>query len=101
MYWRRNDSKTAVSPRSTPTLVTADSSQNWEAQHCLQAAQQVGEGPFQVTRQLGWFCFFQAVGLTSESSLLSFPPSEADSQLFLLTLEGRDLVNLVTFRDFL
>ena len=46
-------------------------------------------------------CFFQAVDLASESLLLSFLPSGRNSQLFMITMTGCGLVNLVSFRDFL
>lgn len=46
------------------------------------------------------FSLFLAAGLASESSsLLDF--CGKDSQLFLFTLEGKGLVNVVSFRDFL
>jgi hypothetical protein len=95
-----------------------DSSQKWGTRgtlHSLQRTHQIGESPFQVTvlnffhGKSADFCFSPAAGLVSESSLQlvlseslhSLTLSEKDSQLLLLTMVGRSLVNLVSFRDFL
>jgi len=66
----------------------------WSTLHSLQIAQQVRECLFQVIAKPGLgssvgFCFFQAAGLVSESSLqLTSHQSRRDSQLLLLVLAG-------------
>lgn len=71
---------------------------SWEnLDHTAQpvAAQQVGS----VRSKPLWFKALQAI--LFEFLQLSFLPSEAGCQLLLLTLAGTDLVDLVSFRDFL
>lgn len=52
--------------------------------------------------QLTGLFFFQAAGLVSGSSLqLRVASPDGDSWLLLLTLTGRGLVSMVSFRNFL
>jgi hypothetical protein len=89
-----------------------DSSQNlgtWSAVHSLQAHQQIGECPFQVTQlskallgSSATFCFSQATNLVLETSLqLSSLTFYEHSQSLLCMLAGKGLVNLLSFSDIL
>ena len=73
--------------------------------HSLQADEQVGDCPFQMMA-LNLFLASRLAQLLSGSwsgvrAVMWFGLSERDSQLLLLTLLGRGLVNLVYFTDFL
>lgn len=119
-YLQEKVTQTAASSKPTPTWVTAH--QSWSTWHSLQISQ-VGECPFQValllrasSRQLG-LSFFHAVLLlfllqAAWLCLLAgslpcyrvFFPAQLVYQLTLLftySLGRRNLVNLVSFRDFL
>lgn len=98
----RNDSKTI------PAWVTAHKS--WESgAHCpaykkLSKLDGVlSRLPKLLSGSLAVFCFLEAAGLDSISSLQFCPASVRDTytQLLLFALEGQSLINLVSFRYFL
>ena len=109
-YRSRNDS--VAPPRATPAWVAGHRSVAPGA-HCTAGREgtcQIGESfPSDCAKQSADVCFSSAASLVSESSLqlvLSeslhrLTLSERDSQLLLLTVGGRGLVNLASFRNFL
>jgi hypothetical protein len=97
-YRGRNDSRRVVSPNPTKRVISPDS-QNWESgAHCT-AYRQVNRLESGLPQWFSWseplpvssvgLCFLQVAWLVTLSSL------------YCLVLEGRDLENLVSFRNFL
>lgn len=115
-YQSRNDSQRAASPRPTQHGWQLTELGTWSTLHSLQAAQQVGECPFQVTlcskplpgsmasasRQLFW-----SLSLCSSSVFFAaqlfffFFPLKGILSFYSLLWGRRNLVNLFSFREFL
>lgn len=124
-YRSRNNSEISVLPKAQPSI--NNNSQNlgtWSSLHNLQAAKQVGEGPFLVVQlvwasswqlglsaslpgilpSLGCFsilCFSLVVSFVWASSLqlVLFESDSQQSLLLLYTWRGKGPMNLVSIRD--
>lgn len=95
-YRSRNDSQIIVPPKAHTSM--GDSS--WNLEICsLQAAQQVGV-PFPGSSDsVTGLCFFQEASPVLHSQLVSV--SLSNHSLLIYAWEGRGLVYLVSFRNFL